>query len=262
MWPTTTAHRIYFATVGLFAAWVGVWAYGFPALADNALPWPVPALHARFIGSMYLSGLALMLGAFRARTLEAVRIPTIMAAVWTGMLGLVSFLHIDQFEAWRSTVWFWFFAYVAFPVAGAALALKYRTGPAANRDLPGWISAGAAILSVLCAVMAATLFFATGFAVPLWPWKITPFLAQIYSGPFLSYAIGALLVARSTTIRAVRWPLVSMALFVMLVLAASLLHFGLFDPTGAPAMVWFGGLTVAGAFLLAASFRTLREPVQ
>ena len=34
-----------------------------------------------------------------------------------------------------------------------------------------------------------------GWIVTLWPWKITPFLSQVYSGPVLGYGIGSLTLA-------------------------------------------------------------------
>ena len=50
--------RVYFAAVGLLALWVGVWGFLIPGQVDKALPFLVPPLHARFLGAMYLSGLA------------------------------------------------------------------------------------------------------------------------------------------------------------------------------------------------------------
>ena len=60
-------HRIYFAAVGVLALWVGMWGYFSPAQVDSAIPWLVPPLHARFLGSMYLSGAAFMVGCILAR---------------------------------------------------------------------------------------------------------------------------------------------------------------------------------------------------
>jgi hypothetical protein len=255
----TPAFRLYFATVGLFAIWVGVWGYGFPGLSDQALPWLVPPLHARFIGSMYLSGAVLMFGALAVATPAIVRIPLLMATVWTGMLGLVSFLHLDQFDWLHSPVWFWFFAYVAFPVAGAILAWQARgAAPAAGAPPPFWLRLCAGLQAAACIALAAVLFFAPDVTVGLWPWKITPLLAQIYAGPFLSYGVGAALVAFSRTAAEVRLPVLSMAVFAALVLVASLLHLAVLEPVGTRGLVWFAGLSLALAYLLVAVVRTWR----
>ena len=81
MTPVTRAHKIYFVLVGSFALWVGVWGYFIPSEISQAIPWPVPPLHARFIGAMYLSGTVLMGLALMARYLVEVRTAVPMAAI-------------------------------------------------------------------------------------------------------------------------------------------------------------------------------------
>lgn len=263
MTATAPLLRVYFAVVGLFAIWVGIWGYFFPGFVDQALPWMVPPLHARFIGSMYLSGAVLMFGALLSKSQAPWRIALLMATVWTGMLGLVSFLHLDQFDFARSPVWFWFFAYVAFPISGALLAWRLPPADEASGALPpGFVRPLATIQALVCVLLAAVLFFAPELMTTIWPWKITPLLAQIYAGPFLSYGIGSALVARSNSADAIRLPLISMAAFAVLVLAASLLHWGLFEPVGGAAVAWFGGLAISGLFLLYAMAHVWRRPAR
>src|SRR5687767_6939157 len=62
MTVVTRGQRIYFGAVGLLALWVGIWGYFIPGQVDKAIPWLVPPLHARFLGAMYLSGTAFMIG--------------------------------------------------------------------------------------------------------------------------------------------------------------------------------------------------------
>lgn len=244
----TAWHRIYFAAVGLFALWVGIWGYFIPAEVGRALPWQVPPLHARFIGSMYLSGAVLMFGALTRKALIDVRIALPMAAIWTGMLGLVSFLHLGEFDFGHRPVWFWFFAYIAYPIIGAFLFWRYPTGAGVSAQSPApmwlrmclWIFGGASALLAIC------LFTAPGFMTTFWPWKISPLLAQIYAGPFLSYAFGALMVAGGTDRRAIGLPLLASAIFAVLVLSASVIHSALFTTWSASAILWFGGFVLAG----------------
>ena len=78
--------RAYFALVGLFALWVGVWGYFVPAEAVRALPWTVPPLHARFIAAIYLAGLLAMILALTARIMAEVR--TASAAVMGPLVSI------------------------------------------------------------------------------------------------------------------------------------------------------------------------------
>src|SRR6266540_1281682 len=143
MTPITKFQRIYFAAVGIFALWVGVWGYFFPAHVDNAIPWLVPPLHARFLGAMYFSGAAFMLGALLARRYAEVRVVVPMIAIWTGMLFVVSLFYLDTFDFNRDQVWTWFGAYIIYPVIATAIAWKdYRQAteePPQGPLVPPWV---------------------------------------------------------------------------------------------------------------------------
>jgi hypothetical protein len=259
MSPVTRAHRIYFALVGSFALWVGLWGYFVPGEISRAIPWAVPALHARFIGSMYLSGMVLMGLSLFARNLVEVRTAVPMAAIWTGMLLLVSLLHLDEFDYGRPPVWFWFGAYVAYPLWGAWLAYTHRppAPPKSSPAVPDWVRLYLIAQGAICTVLAALLFFAPAWMATVWPWRISPLLTQIYSGPFLSYGIGSLLLARQRYWIDLRIALASMFVFAALVLVASYIHLGVFGSIGVSAQIWFGGFAIATAVLAFLTFRAM-----
>src|SRR5205823_2628635 len=104
MAPVTTWQRVYFAAVGLLALWVGMWGYFDPAHVDQAIPWLVPPLHARFLGAMYLSGATFMLGCILSRRWDEVRVVVPGIAIWTGMLLVVSLFYLDSFDFSRNQV--------------------------------------------------------------------------------------------------------------------------------------------------------------
>ncbi len=236
--------RAYFALVGLFALWVGVWGYFVPAEVVRALPWPVPPLHARFIAAIYLAGLLAMVLALRATRLAEVRIPVALAAIWTGALLLVSMLHLDAFDFAKPQVWFWMGAYAVFPAWGGWLYFSRGAG-ATSRRRP----ADPALLAVAlaCLLLTAGLLAAPAQMTRFWPWTLPPLLASIYAGPFLAYGVSSIMLAREAEPAARRIVLASMLAFTVLVLLASLLHLKLFHFEGPAAWVWFGGLAAAGA---------------
>jgi hypothetical protein len=248
----TRAHRIYFAAVGLFAFWVGVWGYPVPGEIKRALPWHVPPLHARFIASMYFSATIMLLGAWWfARRRSEVTIVLPMTSTWTGWLLVVSLLHLSEFDFNHKPVWFWFFAYIVYPIVGAWLAWQDRavikaSGAASGAArMPAWLSRAVAALGAICLVLAVLLFVMPTQMTTQWPWKISALLAQIYSGPFLAYGVGAVMIARNGGWTAARLPLFSLAAFAALVLLASYLHSGLFTAGSISAIVWFGGFAAA-----------------
>jgi len=242
----TVSFRAYFALVGLFALWVGAWGYFVPAEVVRALPWPVPPLHARFIAAIYLAGLLAMVLALTAKTLAEVRIPIALAATWTGMLLLVSMLHLEAFDFAKPQVWFWMGAYAVFPLWGAWLYFGRGAGATATRRPADPVLLA---IGVVCLLLAAGLLALPAQMIAVWPWKLPPILASIYAGPFLAYGVSAFMLAREGRAQARRIVLASMLAFTALVLAASLLHLTLFHFEAPAAWVWFGALAVAGAVM-------------
>ena len=240
--------RAYFALVGLFALWVGAWGYFVPAEVVRALPWPVPGLHARFIAAMYLAGLLAMGLALAAKTLAEVRIPVALAAVWTGMLLLVSMLHLGAFDFAKPQVWFWMGAYAVFPLWGAWLYFGRGARAAAT---PRPADPVLVAIGIVCLLLAAALLALPAQAIAAWPWKLPPLLASIYAGPFVAWGVTAFMLAREARPEARRIVLASMLAFALLALAASFLHLPLFDFAGASAWVWFGLLGASAALVTA-----------
>ncbi|CAN5271058.1 hypothetical protein BH10PSE9_BH10PSE9_23040 [soil metagenome] len=258
--PLTPLHRIFFALVGLFAIWVAVWGLFLPAAIGWAIPWQVPPLHARFIGAVYLAGAVMMGWALIARHLAEVQVAVIMAAIWTGMLLLVSLFHLGEFNYGEWPAYFWFGAYIAYPLMGAWLAYTYRPTPLPETSaaVPDWARTLLVAVGVICIALAACLFFAPAWMASIWPWGISVLLAHIYSGPFLSFGVGSLLLARRRYWIELRIVLVSMAVFGTVVLVASLIHAGLFAPIGPAAVLWFGGFALGTALVAFLSFQSLR----
>ncbi len=122
-WP----QKVFYAAVGLLAAWVGFWGFFIPEHIEKALPWfpaLVPPLHARFLGAIYLSGTAAMIAALFARHWPAMRVIVPIISIWTGTLFIVSFFYLPTFDWSRQQVWIWFGAYFLL-INGAVFVLFY-----------------------------------------------------------------------------------------------------------------------------------------
>ncbi len=238
--------KLFFAAVGALALWVAAWGWLVPGAVDWALPWLVPPLHARFLAAMYLSGATFMAGALLAGSWPTVRVVAPMIGVWTGTLFIVSVLHLADFDFGRPQAWVWFAAYLAYPLIAAWIAWRMRhnhergDGPAVSWRLRGYLVAQ----GILFVVLAAALLFFPGSASTVWPWAISPLLAQIYAAPFLSYGLGSLYAARQRVFGEVWLFLLGTALFGIGVLLASVLHWALFSTANLSTWVWFVGFGV------------------
>jgi hypothetical protein len=235
--------RIYFLAVGLLAMWVGFWGYFVPSQVAKAIPFPVPPLHARFLGAIYLSGLVFMVAGMVVRGWADIRLIPLLTAIWTGGLLIVSLLHLEVFDFGRLQSRVWFGAYIAYPAIALWLTWRHRLLDADRYDsistVPAWASRYLVGQGVLVTLLGAALLLSPNTMVDLWPWPITPLLAQIYSAPFLAYGVGSLLVARRATWIHVRVATMGFLVFSLGVLLASLIHRDLFSAGDAPDILWF-----------------------
>lgn len=243
--------RLYFGAVGLLALWVGIWGYFIPAKVDQAIPWLVPPLHARFLGAMYLSGTAFMIGGILARYHAEIRIMVRVILIWTGMLFVVSLFYLREFDYSRTQVWIWFGAYILYPAIALWLMWKDRALDDRLDDpsLPGWVRAYLQVQGILVSALALVLLLAPDFMVNVWPWKITRLLAQIYSAPFLAYGLSSLMSSRVRTWAEIRVIVMATFVFALGVLLASMIHRALFSPADVSTWLWFGGFAVATVVL-------------
>ncbi len=257
----TRVQRLYFATVGLLALWVGAWGTFDPTHVDRALPWLVPPLHARFLGAVYLSAAFVLANGLLARRQAEVRVMVLLITLWTGGLLVLSLFHLSEFDSQHKPVWFWFGAYIVYPLAGLWSLSVHRTQRDANAGspLPAWarrylIAHGAIFVS-----LSLLLLVAPASMIAAWPWKISPLLAQIYSAPFFAYGVSCCLVARGKTWQEARIVVRGAFVLAALTLVASILHRSLFSPERAATWVWFGGFALAAGMLGALQVHFLRR---
>jgi hypothetical protein len=243
MTRVSLAMKLYFAAVGALALWVGYWGFFVPSDVATAIPWTVPPLHARFLGSMYLSGALMMGGCILARWWCEVRVIVPMIAIWTGFLFLVSLLHLEEFDPALTQTTVWFAAYLVYPLVAIALAVRFRGGgPDADHpdDMPAWLGPYLNVQGTILIALGLLLLLLTQQMVQAWPWKITPLLANLYAAPFLSYGTGSLLLARERAWIHIRIGIAGTLLFGAGVLTASIAHRALFSTEDAAAWLWFG----------------------
>jgi hypothetical protein len=246
MATVTRNQKLYFAAVGLLALWVAFWGLLLPDRVDKAIPWLVPPLHARFIGAIYLSAVFLMGAAMLARKYDEARVPTIIVSTWTGALFIISLFYLGEFDFSRGPVWFWFAAYISYPIIGYWIAWTQRGAydESSAPSLPTWIRTYFLVQGAILTFLALALFFTPDFMLTIWPWNVTRMLAQIYSGPFLSFGVGSLALSRQRTWSQIRIAVVGILALALGVLAASTIHRSLFTTSNPSTLVWFGGFSL------------------
>jgi hypothetical protein len=246
MLPVSRNIKTYLAAVGLFALWVGVWGFFIPTSVQRALPWLVPPLHARFIGAIYFSATVVMFGGMLARAYADAKPAILVSTIWTGMLFIISLFYLGEFDFTHKPVWFWFGAYIFYPLIGMWFLWRNRnlSETVMGALLPDWVKTYLFIQGLILTILSLVLLFFPEMMLNLWPWKITRLLAQIYSSPFLAYGIASFILSKQSTWREIKVTVSGVFVFAFLALLASLIHIELFSFERMAAFVWFGGLAI------------------
>ena len=111
---------------------------------------------------------------------------------------------------------------------------------------------------ILFSLLAVLLFFAPDFMTTVWPWSVTPVVAQMYAGPLLSYGLGSWLFAGQDKWLGIRSILPGMLVFTVTTVIVSWLHIGLFSLAEIPDLLWFGWFSVSSLLLVVLTFRALQ----
>lgn len=181
--------------------WAGLGLLFFPPIIEPFWPWPLAPFNLRYLGALYTAALlAAFLQAWSGRWSPA-RVVTPMIFIFTLVVTIYSFVHLDRFNLHRLETWIWFLLYIGVCINAGAHLWLYRKRPlpqpssrprGAQRSVL-WvvvIAFGSYGLSLLVVSSAASWF---------WPWQLDAFHAQLYSVTFLTPALGAWVLLRGTT---------------------------------------------------------------
>lgn len=242
--PITNGQRLFFIVICAAALLVAVLGLFAPQNLAAIFTWlTLPPLHARFVGAIYLFGALYMVGCLLARSQAEVRPAFPMIGIWTGMLFIISLLHLEAFDFSQLPVWIWFASYLIYPIIAVRMTLKYsRRSPSDNlleRTLPGWVKSFLTGQGIIVTLLAVMLFIFPSLMSSLWPWKVTPLLAQMYAGPLLSYGVGSLLYARQRAWSEIRPVVPAMLAFTLTTLVISVMHRNLFSAGELADWIWF-----------------------
>ena len=228
---TTTLRTILWLHT-LVAGIAGATLYLFPAVAGSLWPWPLPALAARFIGSLLISAaINTGLAAAARDQLPAVG-ALLMGLVLYGLIALTGVLALGAIDTSNSLLaWIALFGVLALSFGGLLAtrvdAPRDRTSVQPQSSfLRGllWLD------FALVAPVGLLMYLAPEIAQRFWPWNLPPINVRLIGSIFVATAVLTLWALRQRTWEEVRPSVVAGGTFATLALIASFLHFNLFDP--------------------------------
>jgi hypothetical protein len=157
------------------------------ATASN-FAWPIqPAVTAAVFGAVYFSALLLMIASLFTPVWERARVVVLPAAVFTAVMLLPTFLHLDRFSTGSIAFVIWLASYVLPPPVFVACFVwqqrrtaRIGSGGAASAPLPGrWLLlANGALLTTFCIAVMAFPAILQAIA----PIAFTPLTARAFAG--------------------------------------------------------------------------------
>ena len=263
MSPITQGQKVFFAVICAAALLVVVLGLFNPAYLASIFTWlALPPLHARFVGAIYLFGAVFMAGCLFAKRQAEVRWAVQMIGIWTGMLFIISILNLSAFDFSLLPVQIWFASYIIYPIISIWMTIRQPSMMRAA-SLPGpalarWATNFLLAQGILVCLLAIVLFVAPAFMSTLWPWKVTPVLAQMYAGPLLSYGLGSFLFARQEQLQGVRSIVPAMLAFTATTVVVSFMHINLFSFSEFADLLWLGWFILATVMLALLTVRVTR----
>jgi hypothetical protein len=192
----------------LFAAAMLVFLAGFQlfVLTEHTgtyFAWTIAnPLAAAFLGAGYWASLSIEALAGRQAAWANARIAVPAVLLFTALTLVATLLHLDKFHFGGSfgagtqiVTWGWIAIYVLVPLLMLiVLAVQARIpgqDPPRSAALPGWVYGALAVQAVVLFGFGVALFAAPAQTAPLWPWKLTPLLAQVTGAWLIGLGVAA-----------------------------------------------------------------------
>jgi hypothetical protein len=159
-------------------------------------------LAAAFLGAAYWAAVAIEALAGRQALWANARIAVPAVLVFTVLTLAVTLTHLGQFHlgarfpaGTQIVTAAWIAIYIAVPALMLILlAMQARTpgaDPPRSAGLPAWLFVVLALQAAVLLGLGLALFAAPGLAAPLWPWHLTPMMAQATGAWLIALGVAA-----------------------------------------------------------------------
>jgi len=181
----------------------GLQLFVFTGRTGTFFAWTIAnPLSAAFLGASYWAAVSIEALAGRQKLWANARIAVPAVFVFTVLTLATTLMHLGQFHlggrfpaGTRIVTIAWIAIYVLVPLLMlVVLFVQMRTpgaDPPRSAGLPAWMYALLGGQAVVLLGLGVALFAAPGQAAPLWPWKLTPLVAQATAAWLISLGVAA-----------------------------------------------------------------------
>jgi len=259
--PLAPGMRWLLRTAAVLVLLAGFQLFVFTGQTDTHFAWTiVNPLAAAFLGAGYWASFAIEALCAQQRFWANARIAVPSVLVFTVLTLVATLLHLGKFHlaaavpaGTRLVTWAWIAVYVLVPLLMLiVLAIQARTpgvDPPRTVLLPGWVYAALAGQAVILFGFGVALFAAPGTTAPLWPWQLTPLLAQATGAWLISLGVAAgqaLLERDARRLRPAAVGYVLLAVLQAIAVARYPDHFHWGSPAGVLYLIFLATILVTG----------------
>ena len=220
-----------------------------PAHTARYWAWTIqPSMSAVWVGAGYTFGacaVSTMLVLNRWRTAILAVIATIPFAY---AMIVATLLHLDRFATGSVRFWVWLVIYAVLPIGLPVILLRNRHADPGiepgDQLLPRWLGRTVGVIGILIDVFALALFMAPATVGRVWPWSLTPLMAQVVAGWLMFFGTGAAMFLVERRFRAVRAFLPWVAVWFAILAVAALFHLHDFNRGSVATGAYFATVTV------------------
>ena len=260
--PLVPGMRWLLYTAAVLVLLAGFQLFVFTGRTGTFFAWTIAnPLAAAFLGGGYWASVLIEALAGRQRVWANARIAVPTVFVFTVLTLAASLMHLNQFHlgshfaaGTRIVTWAWLAIYVLVPLLMLiVLAVQARTpgaDPPRPAPLPAWLIAVLAVQSIILLGFGVALFAAPAQTAPLWPWTLTPLLAQATGAWLISLGVAAahaLIERDARRLRPAATGYVLLALLQAIAIARYPHRFQWESPAGIVYLVFLGLILLTGA---------------
>jgi hypothetical protein len=244
----------------------GLQLFVFTGRTGTFFAWTIAnPLAAAFLGAGYWASVSIEALAGRQRVWANARIAAPTVFVFTVLTLVATLLHLGQLHlgthfpaATRTVTVAWIAIYILVPALMLIVfAVQARTpgvDPPRSAPLPAWMLALLGAQAVVLLGTGVALFAAPGTVAAMWPWKLTPLLAQATGAWLISLGVAAGHAIRERDARRLRPAAVGYILLTALQVIALLRfpdRFAWSSASGVIYLIFLGTMLLTGVTALA-----------
>jgi hypothetical protein len=264
--PLVPGMRWLLFTAAVLVLLAGFQLFIFTGHTSTYFAWTiVNPLAAAFLGGGYWASVSLEALAGRQPLWANARIAVPAVFVFTALTLAVTFMHLGQFHlgsrfgaGTQIVTMAWIAIYVLVPVLMLIILIVQARAPGADpprrAGLPAWIYALLGVQAIALLGFGLALFAVPAHVAPLWPWKLTPLVAQATGAWLISLGVAAghaLLERDARRLRPAAVAYILMAVLEFIALARYPHRFDWQSSAGAVYLAFLATMLLSGAVILA-----------